>query len=602
MALPAQPPHAPTPQKNSRRLEDRGLYEAAISQGWKRNQFGNWSFPIYDLNGVRYLQPAYYNVQETMTSAAGETVSLPKTSLPAGCNLRYYVLPGFPAAVARATGTAILASGVTDMLSCHAAGMENAFSLLTGENSFPADFADTLRNWGITRLVYLMDRDTAGRTAAQQLVNRLAKTPIRVVVKDLPGGGKDANDLWRMFTSMGAAAGAIFQTAINAAQELEFVPEVVTEKRKPTLVANPDESSIGQAVNYLLVNQKGKLGNSPTGQKVSCRCVYPHNHKQGDKHRSAALLLNDQGSGIPVYTCKTCGSIPFAEFCRVVGIEHRWNNVDDIVSPTFAENTAAATNLLEDIALCQAMNAAGDAPHARFLALIYMAGANPGDEVLIKDLTHRVNVASGMIDAEPLFKSRRITDLVKRTYCNESALGVTETFFLFVTKRKVHISAISRPAQLFVVPSVERLRELYGVTETIKGDPLPVSALYSDKVFKQATHAAYIAAQQNRWSETGTYESTNQLAGRLGVKRRTIWKYEKEMGTVKKSRRWKDQPVADDYELTPAEKAQGCVLGLVNGLWVKRIPLASARRLEVQDTVNTLLDFAVGELGAVIHE
>jgi P4 family phage/plasmid primase-like protien len=187
------------------RLQERCVLEVATKYKWQLLEWKSalgWGYPIFDAEtGEPILNPENGKPVMRWKNFDKETQGGEKYSWLYGQNGAppYYVLPGTKAAIEAADGLAYIAAGEIDVLTYVSAGKANTFCWLNGEGSVPQDLAEFAHKLGVTRLIYMVDRDEAGERSAQALMKRLAGTSIEVTCHRLPeylDEKGDVNDLW----------------------------------------------------------------------------------------------------------------------------------------------------------------------------------------------------------------------------------------------------------------------------------------------------------------------------------------------------------------------------------------------------------------------
>lgn len=177
------------------RLEQRGILKAARAADWHpyryRGKWG-WRYPVPGADG---------NIRTWRWKAADPDSSAKYIWIdgkPAAA--KYYAPNGFALkdAIAQDNGTLYIANGEPAVLAYHSAGIRNVLSWF-GEGSVPKTLASDCKLLGAARVIYLPDRDEAGRASGAKVRDRLAGSMIHLEVLDwadaVPDKG-DANDLW----------------------------------------------------------------------------------------------------------------------------------------------------------------------------------------------------------------------------------------------------------------------------------------------------------------------------------------------------------------------------------------------------------------------
>jgi hypothetical protein len=180
-------------------LAQRGILDVATKAGWQAcngpkpgGSARGWSYPVYDFDSQPYDRPRW-------KAANG---SDPRYYWPKGQPKRskYYFLPGLRTAIQSDGGTVYIAAGEPDVLTYHAAGIENTFCWLAAEISIPDTLISDLRKLEVKTVIYAPDRDDAGMRAAAKLYKMLEGAGFTYHLAELPapmGSKFDVNDLWQ---------------------------------------------------------------------------------------------------------------------------------------------------------------------------------------------------------------------------------------------------------------------------------------------------------------------------------------------------------------------------------------------------------------------
>lgn len=177
------------------KLQERGIFTAALSTGWTfysyKNQPG-WRYPVYDVfSGTRLA----WRWKALDSRATPKYVWL--TDKNAAC--KFYTNSHLRQAIQAAGGVLYIANGEPSVLAYIAAGVPNVLSWF-GETSVPATLAADLQRLGVREVRYPADKDETGRKSALKVRELLTGSGILfkplAFDDDVPDKG-DANDLWR---------------------------------------------------------------------------------------------------------------------------------------------------------------------------------------------------------------------------------------------------------------------------------------------------------------------------------------------------------------------------------------------------------------------
>ena len=179
-------------------LAARGILAVAERAGWQQHtlvrdgsEYSGWSFPVLNAHGQPHPKPRWKN-----SNGHGPKYDWPQKQPP---NAKYYFLTGLRTAIETAGGTLYLAAGEPDVLTYHAAGIQNVLCWFNGEKAIPTTLAADLKYLGVSHVIYAPDRDNTGMRSAAKLVELLRDTAITYQIAQLPGelGSKaDINQTW----------------------------------------------------------------------------------------------------------------------------------------------------------------------------------------------------------------------------------------------------------------------------------------------------------------------------------------------------------------------------------------------------------------------
>ena len=237
-------------------LENRGIQAAAAEMGWVANGKG-WGYPIPGSKG----NPVRWKAFDSAANPKYRWRGKPQDA-------RYYHHANLKSAIAAADGIIHIVNGEPAVLTMLSAGLDNALCWF-GEMNVPGTLAADLSDFGATQVVFYADNDSAGKGAAQKVINTLGKSGLRVDIRSLGllSPGADVNDLW-MDCGFDRAE---FIHRLQSLPELDLAPtgkprktdwdsdydandEFIAEVVRATIAASPTEYPKRNGDNILIRN------------------------------------------------------------------------------------------------------------------------------------------------------------------------------------------------------------------------------------------------------------------------------------------------------------------------------------------------------------
>ncbi len=270
-------------------LQERGISTIAKQAKWQSQSFksrAGWAFPVYE--------PLTGKVIATRWKSA-ETGGMKYAWIPSKPDSPFadwYMLPGTKLEICNTENTAYLANGEPALLAYHAAGVKNVIATTLSEVGIPKNLIATLKDLGINRLLYPVDKDAAGEKSAINWRDALRGSGVDFEAfswgEDAPDKA-DANDIW-MQVNFDADA---FVARLNNLEALSLpLPEIVTPFEETDFEQTP-QGLIDTLASRLGVNAWKTNGWSRKNVSSPFR---------EDKHPSAAFnresgVLHDFGTG-----------------------------------------------------------------------------------------------------------------------------------------------------------------------------------------------------------------------------------------------------------------------------------------------------------------
>lgn len=274
-------------------LKKRGIDKIAKQHDWKpaTNYGPGWAYPVYDYETGNVLAHRFKGKPGTKMKYGW----IP--GKPDHANADWYILPETPDAIKANNGVCYLANGEPSLLAYHAAGIHNAIATTLSEVGIPKNLIDVLQGFGISRLIYPVDNDSAGEKSAINWRDALRDSVIDY--ESLSWGEfapkkADANDMW----ILAEFAPVIFRETLRNAIPLQLPAPEVTKLPQIT----SDFTRTPDGLISAIISQAESRGYRGHGEWVNGKCLFPENHTHGDRNPSAGI---NKTSG--VFNCFTCG-------------------------------------------------------------------------------------------------------------------------------------------------------------------------------------------------------------------------------------------------------------------------------------------------------
>lgn len=201
-------------------LKERGILPQCKRAGWRKEphfktKAPGWMYPVWQLDGTKAKVQRWKSVDpDHSPKYRWDPPKAPDRP-------RYYALPGLKAAIAEADGEVHLAAGEVDVLTFHAAGIQNVLCWF-GEGSVPKTLAADLADLAVKQAFYYPDRDVPGYNAAEKVSNALYDQAIELTIRQPDRSnaplGYDVNDHWQ-FCGFNRF---VFQATLEAFPVLNF--------------------------------------------------------------------------------------------------------------------------------------------------------------------------------------------------------------------------------------------------------------------------------------------------------------------------------------------------------------------------------------------
>lgn len=270
-------------------LEQRGIANIAIEANWLPYTFKNqsgWAYPVYN----PFTSAIVAKRWKAADTGAMKYAWLP--SKPDSPLADWYTLPQAIEAIQEAKGTAYLANGEPALLAYHAAGIHNVIATTLSEVGIPKNLINMLSKLGIQRLLYPIDKDTAGEQSALKWREALRGSGIDFQALswgDNAAAKSDANDIW-------------MQVNFDKEQFKEHLASL-PEQTLPALKSQPvfDDSNLEQTPQGLITAIAQRLGITTwKGNNWAAKNI--SSPFRDDKHPSATFnresgVLHDFGTG-----------------------------------------------------------------------------------------------------------------------------------------------------------------------------------------------------------------------------------------------------------------------------------------------------------------
>ncbi len=182
--------------KPSDSLKQRGIDEQARLAGWIETP-NYWEYRVIAPDGsiiaTRYKKYPFAPEPKKMKYHWGAE------GKPENLDAQWYIQEDTKQAIEAAQGVAYLSNGEPAMLAYRAAGILNALATTLSEVAVPKEAISYLRRMGISRLIYIIDKDEAGLKSAQNWHDELAGTGIDLELRQWPSylaEKADGNDAW----------------------------------------------------------------------------------------------------------------------------------------------------------------------------------------------------------------------------------------------------------------------------------------------------------------------------------------------------------------------------------------------------------------------
>lgn len=185
-------------QDLDQKLADRKILGMAKVYGWEhflRTRIG-WAIPYYTEDGEKIVLPRKFKAGDGK-SPKGFLIKKDKNDPNEKFDFPYYAPPGSIAKI-KETSEVWLAEGEPDVLVLHTLGIQNAICWANGAGSIPPTLIDDLKRWGVYRVNYIPDLDTAGYGSGIKLHKLLEGQGFSLTIRRVEGelGSKgDLNDM-----------------------------------------------------------------------------------------------------------------------------------------------------------------------------------------------------------------------------------------------------------------------------------------------------------------------------------------------------------------------------------------------------------------------
>lgn len=286
-------------------LEQRGILQAATAAGWggyTLNGTPGWVYPLFRADGSEWQNVSRWKALDSNHQPKYMWLyPEPDMTKPEGCD--WYWLPG-AAGVVKTTHTLHLVCGEPDALTFWEAGIRGVTSFF-GEGSIPKNFIPALTKLGVTKVVYWMDNDEPGWTAAQDVYDALDGSGIVFEGKIFHPDYKDPNEFWVHCGFDEPAFRAAFETALPQ-PFFEMAPSGGSGHNSSTDPINP---RVLEALKSVYTSRKHRQ----RGEWITCSCPNPaHTDK-----RPSFGYNTVSGNG----NCFACGGMNVKTQCEYLGID-----------------------------------------------------------------------------------------------------------------------------------------------------------------------------------------------------------------------------------------------------------------------------------------
>ena len=270
-------------------LQKRGIASIAKQAGWQSKSFksrAGWAFPVYEPLTGRVIATRWKSAE----TGGMKYAWIP--SKPDSPPADWYILPGTKLEICNTENTAYLANGEPALLAYHVAGVKNVIATTLSEVGIPKNLHSMLKDLGINRLLYPVDKDAAGEKSAINWRDALRGSGVDFEAfswgTDAPDKA-DANDIWMQVNFNSDAF-------IACLDELEPLPLPL-----PEIEIAFDDADFEQAPQGLIDTLASRLGVNAWKSNGWSRKNVSSPFRE-DKHPSATFnresgVLHDFGTG-----------------------------------------------------------------------------------------------------------------------------------------------------------------------------------------------------------------------------------------------------------------------------------------------------------------
>lgn len=321
----------------SEALKARLILEQARLAGWiESNNY--WDYPVISPDGdvIATRQKKYPFAPEPK-----KMKYLWKGGKPENLDTQWYILKDTKHVIESARGVAYLSNGEPAMLAYRAGGVLNALSTTLSEIAVPKDAINYLRRMGISRLIYVVDKDGAGLQSAQNWHDSLSGSGIDLELRQWPKHLVDKADANDALIAVGGIPQE-FATLLENTIPLSLTATTPQKTAAPKIDFTEAHSKLASAILEAL-SAKGAL----TGKRFQSgfyQTVCIHHDEQD------ASAGYDPKTG--VINCFRCGSHGIKENAQALNIDWReYFPTQEKKTPKKAEIKAFEQSLDESITI-----------------------------------------------------------------------------------------------------------------------------------------------------------------------------------------------------------------------------------------------------------